>query len=98
MHGHAGVGELQLYSQCFCYLFLNGLNPLILLYIFTTVYIFVGYFINVFLDSVHLFSITNSILVHDPLACIYVSLSLPIALPSVSTVFVGTPSSPSFAW
>lgn len=51
-------------------LFLNRLNFLILLYIFTTVYIFVGYFINIFLDSVHLFSVTSSILCAR-LPCMY---------------------------
>lgn len=50
--------------------FFYELNLLILLYIFTTVYIFIGYFIKVFLDSVHLFYITSSILCAR-LPCMY---------------------------
>lgn len=38
-----------------------GLNMLILLYIFTTVYIFIDYFYQGFLDYVYLFYITSSL-------------------------------------
>lgn len=60
--------ELPAFMLVSCFVWVEHL--LILLYIFTTVYIFIGYFYHGFLDYVHLFYITSSSACTTPL-CVF---------------------------